>query len=428
MKVIVSSTVLLNMGDSAIFDSLRMVVRQVFTGQQHFVVADSDPGVSSRKYPDMQFVHPLYHTVMNNDKYRRLRWLKSVSNRLSSLANMVRFKTGLWFLRRGHIVAESFLSLEERRWLSEVMDADLVIVTGGTFLVENYSMKPRLFEYDVILALGKPLLFYTQSLGPFTHEANRRAIKSIMNRAALVCLRDERSRTHLIDLGVRAEHLTVVSDSAFMLAEPSIWTKHTAHSPLRRVGISVREWRYFNWSSTEEGMKNYMDAIRHLVVHLVNDHDADVLFISTCQGVAEYRYDDSLVATKIVDSLPETVRRRVKVDREEHSPAEFMTLVSELDLMVATRMHAAILSMGAGVPVVPIEYEFKTRELFRGMGLDDYVLSIEDIDPHGLTTTVDRAIAELHSFRARQREAVMKLSEDASRVVGLIRQRLRHSY
>lgn len=428
MKVFVSSAVLINMGDSAIFDSLRLALRKALDSEPDVVVADRDPQVSSIKYPEIQFTYPLHHTVTNNDKYRRLRSLHRVSGRLSSMANRLRFKIGLWLLRRGLGAAGAFLSEEERSWLSEVMNAELVIVPGGTFLVENYSMKPRLFEYEAILALGKPLVFYTQSLGPFTDEANRRAIKSIMNRAALVCLRDERSKAHLIDVGVRAEHLTVVSDSAFMLAEPSIWTKHTAHTPLRRVGISVREWRYFNRSSTEEGMKNYMDAIRHLVVHLVNDHDADVLFISTCQGVAEYRYDDSLVATKIVDSLPETVRRRVKVNREEHSPAEFMTLVSELDLMVATRMHAAILSMGAGVPVVPIEYEFKTRELFRGMGLDDYVLSIEDIDPHGLTTTVDRAIAELHSFRARQREAVMKLSEDASRVVGLIRQRLRHRY
>jgi colanic acid/amylovoran biosynthesis protein len=49
----------------------------------------------------------------------------------------------------------------------------------------------------------------------------------------------------------------------------------------------------------------------------------------------------------------------------------------------------AILSLGAGVPVFPIAYEFKTQELFKKLGCGHWTVDIEEIESQSLIQSVD---------------------------------------
>ena len=48
-----------------------------------------------------------------------------------------------------------------------------------------------------------------------------------------------------------------------------------------------------------------------------------------------------------------------------------MELAKGFDFVVATRMHMMILSLCVGTPVLPIAYEFKTKELAARLGIAD---------------------------------------------------------
>jgi len=147
-------------------------------------------------------------------------------------------------------------------------------------------------------------------------------------------------------------------------------------------------------------MAAYHAAVAAMVRRLIDKHGAEVTFLSTCQGALEYWTDDSRVAETVVALLPPDVRQHVRVDGNFHTPQALLALYAGFDLVVATRMHAAILALCAGVPVLPVAYEFKTVELFTALGLGDYVQSIESLTGEQLCRAADRMLTDRSALRA----------------------------
>jgi len=135
-----------------------------------------------------------------------------------------------------------------------------------------------------------------------------------------------------------------------------------------------------------------MDMMSQVVEKMVEEVGAEVVFLSTCQGVPEYRYDDSQIAERVVSRLPPRITERVRVDKEFHKPEELIRRYAEFDVVVATRMHAAILAWIGGTPTVAISYERKTEELFRRHGLEDLVHSMEHANPGAVVESVLRVL------------------------------------
>ncbi len=394
MKVVITNAVALNGGDAAILLGAMKLLRAALGGATEFVVFDSQPGPAARRYPEITF-HELWHARATRRAGRRLRKIRRA-------AHLARYRFAAWCRGRAPWLARLLLDGDEQHALADYAGADLIVSTGGTYLVENYSLRPRFFEFRLARTLGRPLVLFTQSLGPFQEPENRRALAGLL-RDAVIFVRDAASRRHLLDVSVPDENIFAAADAAFAL-EAEVPPPRPADGRLR-VAISVREWSKFRGLTGDVGMENFSRAMAALAGHLVTVRDAEVTFLSTCQGVPEYRYDDARVAATIVAALPETVRGRVRVDAEFHRPEELIRRLQKFDLVVATRMHMAILSLVAGTPVLPIAYEFKTTELFTRLGLGGWVQEIEKVSPAALTDACDALLADLPAVRAQSRAA-----------------------
>jgi colanic acid/amylovoran biosynthesis protein len=160
-------------------------------------------------------------------------------------------------------------------------------------------------------------------------------------------------------------------------------------------------------------MKRYRDALAALTEHLVEKYNAQVTFISTCQGMEEYWTNDARVAQTVVDVLPSKIRDSVSVNSEFHQPAVLANMLRDYDLVIATRMHMAILALGVGTPVLPIGYEFKMHELFEKLGQRRWVQDIESISAQTLVDTADAFLAALPDIREPLFNAVRKEYESA---------------
>jgi colanic acid/amylovoran biosynthesis protein len=125
-----------------------------------------------------------------------------------------------------------------------------------------------------------------------------------------------------------------------------------------------------------------------------------VTFLSTCQGIPDYWTDDSAVAERIAALVPAELRARIVIDRAFRTPARLIDAFAGFDMVVATRMHAAILALAAGTPVLAIAYEFKTRQLFARLGLDDFTLDAETLTGDGLIDAWARFAAALPRLEA----------------------------
>lgn len=418
-KVLYLGTVVANGGDAAI-QRAQMAVLDAALGPTTTAIHDSAPPVARRLFPELDVRRPTYPVV---DRPAGSALLTRVVRRANK--ERVRLAARLWGAGRG--VGRLLVTRDEAFQLASIAGADLVAYTGGTTLIEKYSVGSKLYEVDLALSLGRPVVFLPQSLGPFTQEKNQRVVRDVLGRVDAIFLRDERSLRFLQEIGARTDHVTVVPDIVFALhTQAGSDRLAAAQIPARgaRVAVSVRDCRvFFDGTEDERTARDeaFRDALAALVTTLVREHGAEVTFVSTCQGVPEYWTDDSVVAQSVADRLPDDVAARTVVDSGFHDTEELLALLGTFDLLVATRLHAAILALDAGTPVLPIAYEFKTEEVMAQLGLGDLVVTIQEATPETLTAALDRLLADLPDLRASAAAALTATGEEARRTGDLVR-------
>ncbi len=85
--------------------------------------------------------------------------------------------------------------------------SDVLLSGGGSLLQDTTSTRSLMYYLSVIRCadfLGKPVMLYANGIGPVRKPANRRRVKRVVERAALVTLRDHSSARELADMGVTA--------------------------------------------------------------------------------------------------------------------------------------------------------------------------------------------------------------------------------
>ncbi len=385
MKVLVTTIVALNPGDAAILQGSVVLLRGALGADTHVAAVDTQAQAAAGLYPWMRFVPSLFGARKRRGIARRIAaW--GYEHRLRRY-DAWRFRTAGRAMQGGLTPLAALLtSADERAIIREYLAADLVVASGGTYLVPAYDMEPALRDYEFTLALGRHFAFMQQSMGPFTASRLAPRFRAVFTHARFVLVRDPRSRSHVTALGVHESLVRVVPDAAFALA------RHGAHAaaaatlsppdgsrPLR-VAISVREWKRFADDADGRAEQRYLQGVADLAAWFVTTHGAEVTFLSSCQGIPDYWTDDARTAARAAALLPPEVAARIPVDGQFRGPEELRDTLATFDVIVATRMHVAILALCVGRPVLPIAYEFKTTELFGALGLPDLVTQIEDAD------------------------------------------------
>ena len=425
MNVLITNIVSLNPGDAAILEGSLRLLRDAFGDKLNVTVFDKNGNAAAKYYPWAHFRRSLF---VNRPRRGLLELARrgGYAHRVL-LWDSLRLRLAAKLARQGlYRLTKLVLSPDERDSLSEYLKADLVISSGGTYLVEHYEMLPSVLDYEFTLALGKPLVFFPQSLGPFEKTRYRGRLKRTFGAASLVMVRDERSASHLRDLGVSPAHVRVYPDAAFALCSSSDLVRSAGSS--LRIAISVRTWRHFSGSDPSESEARYFRMIAAGVTHLVRNHGAEVTFLSTCQGLPEYWADDSRTAESVTALLGREVMAHVRIDKAFRQPGGLLKELTKYDAIIATRMHMAILGICAGVPVLPIAYEFKTRELFRRLGLEEWVTDIEDGNEVAFSELVEQFVDAIATLRAhltpqlpRMRAELSDLSKQLREILPSIR-------
>ena len=405
-RVHVLGVVSLNGGDAAILDAQVLVVRQRWPDAR-VVVHDRDPVAAARYAPHLDFAPFLADQVAHPHGARSYR--------------------GAVRVRRRVALARAFLGrrLRWRRLLPAVLqDVDLAVYTGGTSLTENYALARKAAEIDLVRRAGIPYVFFPQSAGPFDQPASRELLSPLFAGTDLLLLRDERSLRHVLSAGARAETCRVVPDVVFALVRDDLDPPPVRAPGPERVAVSVREWRHYATRSPEDGQQNCVSAFRRLVTALVRERGAAVTFVSTCQGRPEYTFDDAAFAHEVVRGLDHDVAASVDVDDGLYDAVGLRERLSGFDAMVSMRLHAAILSVCGGTPALTVAYEYKSTEVWRQLGQDEFTLDLESLDGDVLVARAvalldrrDQVRAAMLPLLASWREEVLALGDDLADVL-----------
>lgn len=97
------------------------------------------------------------------------------------------------------------------------------------------------------------------------------------------------------------------------------------------------------------------------------------------------------------------------------SPTAWLEDLSSAQFMLATRLHAALIGLMTGMPVVAVSYESKVARTMAGLGLERFTVSVEASEADVLRT-IDAAVASPEAFE-RARHQVLANSVRARQFV-----------
>jgi colanic acid/amylovoran biosynthesis protein len=247
------------------------------------------------------------------------------------------------------------------------------------------------------LLLNKPTYLFSQSVGPFGNRFQGYLTAKVLNRVDLIFAREDFTVETLKKIGVRDAIVRKAVDAAFLFQTD---TKQVMKDFLAAkgldfskplVGITVKRFlskpqqdfyehemaQFIDWLS-KQNMQPVI--IPQVTSKLHNDDDRDV-------GVRIGQLLNSRQGCLIIE------------DDLNHFQAK--GIYENMDWFVGTRMHSCIFSLTAYVPIIAIEYEYKTGGIMKALGLYDWVIKMADV-------TFDRLSAKFTALN-KGREEYLKI-------------------
>jgi polysaccharide pyruvyl transferase WcaK-like protein len=295
-------------------------------------------------------------------------------------------------LLRRHGVFRSFL------------DADLILDSSGVAFVDGRGWPMLAFNLSLCVPpklLGKPVIKLAQALGPFRRPFNRRLARWALGKVDVVIGRGEITGEHLRELGLTGAH--VCTDTAFLMPvgeddEREAERRLPPSAPgRRRVGVSPSV--VVDDYCRSRGL-DYAGTLARFIEH-AHGRGFDVVLVphSIRRDARRRKNNDLLICREVVarfgGSVPVT-----SIDEELTAPA-LRALIGRMDLFLASRFHAMVSALAAGVPTLLIGWSHKYREVMRQFDVEEWALGYEQVSAEEVIDRFDRLLREERDVRER---------------------------
>ena len=367
-----------NKGDAAINTVLVHELKKKYP-KAHIVLSSTDAFAPGERFEGVLFVSSILYEALYVSVHPVTRILRTLYVLVASL---------LWVLTKKRTYVPDGL----RGFLEALSTADLVVPTGGSYLMASSSIQSNIVLilqlWPIFLAklLNKKVVMYAQSIGPFENGFGRTSARYVLDTVASIEAREPITKAILLALGVNKPTITVSADAAFLFSSKfkktmkEFLNKKGATDSKIKVGITVK--RCYDDIRQEK----YEKSIGGLVQHLIEKYDAQVIFVPQCTSTL-HNDDDRVVSRAIVKSMQSP--KNVFLLEDEFDHYHIKSLFENLDYLVATRMHSAIFAITGHVPTLAIAYEHKTKGTMEALGLSKWCIDLADVNFTSLTQKFD---------------------------------------
>lgn len=274
--------------------------------------------------------------------------------------------------------------------LKAIANSDLVISGGGSLLQDATSIRNTYYYLSIMgLAklLGKPVMLYSQGIGPLYRKSTRRAVSFMLKYVDGITVRDSISKDELLSLGITNVEVTADAVLAMHKADVSIGAEilagyrcDMACTNRKRIGIAVRSWK-------EDTA--YRQSLADVLSQLSEDDNADIIFIPMS-------YPDDMIEAKAIAKL---MRTKSVVLEGSFTTEEQLSLSGNVDVMIGIRLHALVFSSLMGKPVIGISYDPKITSFLHMIGQEP-IGTMKELHPDEL---YQRCHELLHSTDSYQK-------------------------
>lgn len=363
VKIFIPFSSTLNTGDAAILLSTINSIKRKFGRKSDITVGSRHAKTAKKYYPEIHFMKS--SRSFNDFLFKK--WIVRIP----------RDYFILFFQSIFGCIPIFLFSDYEIQMLKEIRKADFVLAPGGGYLTDSYYLAFKLVIFNFVIKQNKNLFLYSQSIGPIWKKTSLKFLEQILTKTKFIILRDNKSASNIKKImGSVPENCVVSVDEAFTFCD----LYDEKRDEKKKIGISVRDWNFSNTKETyKKSIQNYISNIKNICEFLIKEFDYEITFISTCQGENEYK-DDSILALDIKASVEEKYRKSIIVNRDFHRPKQLIEIFREFDFFIGTRMHSIIFNFLNLTPCLGIVYEFKTKELFNRISLNEYLFDMYSED------------------------------------------------
>jgi len=319
--------------------------------------------------------------------------------------------------------------------LEAIAESSAVIVAGGGLFHEWWALSRETFltpsiegptAYLSIVAaakaLGKRCLCCGVGVGPLATAAGKALVAEVLAEADLVTLRDSHSLQLLQELGVKAEKLRHTADTAFALPrrwppEPQLWAQLLGFvPPAPRVAVVLRGWDVFDVGNQfAERLAAALEGLQHAT-------GASILFLPFQRNQGHPWTNDAGAAW--------SVRHRLRSQANAFllpllTPSLADAVIAQSQLVIAMRLHGAVMAFRSLVPVLGLAYDPKVAALFHDAGLAAWCLPLSAWKPEELaakaTTLLTHRELQKNGQLAYRHRAHAELAWQCSQLQALFR-------
>ncbi len=241
------------------------------------------------------------------------------------------------------------------RWnISEIItslsDAHLFVSGGGGLFQDTSSIKSVVY-YAFLFLLARvkrvPIFVYAQGIGPLRSGISRFLTQASLSLASCICVRDLKSKK-LVQSWNLHPHLT--ADPVWSLKMRSLGND-TNNGAQLKIGLSLR--------SSEVLTESWINNLTEALVQVLPENSILVPLILQ-------ESLDKTILDKVSQNLMEkgkakgfSIKFPVSASVNDALPSQWLSEIASCDVVIAMRLHAVIMALKSGVPVLGLSYDQK---------------------------------------------------------------------
>jgi colanic acid/amylovoran biosynthesis protein len=321
-----------------------------------------------------------------------------------------------------HVVKGGLSISAQARLIREIRKSDLIVCSGGGYFYTRRRLWPgpmffqNFLPVKIAAASRKTIVFFPQSFGPLFSPSAGRWLKGLLESETVVRIyaRESASRAFLGNLLSQpaAQKMDLCPDMAFLLkneggSSPMAWV---GDRPRPVLVVTARHWDFPMTKRRQEKrgrQRSYLSVLEETCLEFYRRWRGSVVIVPQARGPGFFE-DDRIPSRHIWERLkkhiPETHLAWIDLPPVV-SPFRLMEILSQADLILATRFHSAIFGMVSGIPVISLAYQAKSASTMEWLELDEWSIPITEIDAENIVRLADRILrnkAEIHVSILRQ--------------------------
>jgi len=307
-----------------------------------------------------------------------------------------------------------------REVMEHVKDCDLVISHSDESFKESASLLPlnpywvmtwwsmliaRTWEILVAKSFGKPVVMFPNSVGPFRTWIGRCLSKLSLGNCDYVLIRDSISYEIVNKLGIRS--CRILTFDTALLFNPPQNVLDDFPRPLMGVSPGI-----YSHSLSREEVRNYILAHARALDAVIEKYGFLVVFLP--HYISGFQYDDLEMCKFILCKMKN--KNRVKIVNTS-TVEEFKLFLDQMDMIVSSKMHPAVLAASGCVPVLCIAYDHKQTGFFERLDMVDCTIDIRRVSYERLLSKIDQVWNQNDRLRALLKNRIPAQQKDIKEAI-----------